>query len=775
MRFYLTTSSRVRSLSLLWALLLLGLLVPVVPTLAQSEPSPESSDTTVVPASETSTEISQESQDDEQPFDDDRLISPEEQLNERSFEQFTQGDYPGALATLQALLQRYQAQQNYALMGETLNGIALIQEALGDPDAALDAYQQALETYAALAPTDPEQSKSGEAYTLNSMGSVYAALGQPEAALGFVERSLVLFRELGASDEEAITLLNLGSLYASVNRLSDAIQTLQQALSIQQQRGNLIAVLSTLERLSSVYAQAGAFAEAARTLEQAIDQAMAAEDFFNAAIFLTRLAELAELTRDFGAAIEAYQTSLNYLQNLDEPIAQLQILGRLGNLYTETNQVEAALNSYEQAVTIAAAQGDILQEGQILLLMGMLHHQADAFEAAQQAYEQSLSLVQPLGVPLAEAQILRGLGEVYYDTGDTAKAFELTELALSRQQEIENAATNPVVQQEAGITLNLLGDLYRAQQQYEQALMIYEQALEKHEQAQDPVGKGETLRDVGVVLLFQGEPLQAVEPLFEAVEIWEFLSYNTGIILEPIAEAYQILQAALIAAEQIDGALVVAEQERSLPIRFQRGWQEGLQALPPGGLTLEQIQQTSASQTAPLVFYDIGTELVSEDQRSIPKLNIWLVLPTGEISLRQVNLEDFGITELPLLLNLIEAAQGVANGESPIDSTTDALQQLSALMLEPLTSDVTLPEAEALFVIPPPGLSMIPLESLQFIPEDGAQSDVLGDHYTVQVASSVQAIVLQIGQLGATPAPSPDSIQLSPAPSPDSEASSSEP
>ena len=676
--------------------------------------------------------------------EDNPALSAEDRLNQKSFEQYRQGDYQGALTTLQDLLQRYESQQNDGLVGETWNGIGLVQESLQDPNAALDAYQKALEAYTKLATTAPDEGNIGQARTLNSMGGVYVGLSQADAALGFFERALVLLRELNASQEEAITLLNLGGVYAATNKPSDAIQAFQQSLTIGQKLGDTTTILSALERLSVVYTQVGAFPAALNALQQAVSQAETDKDQLGAAIFLSRMGELQELTRDFDQARVAYERSLQHLEAIDEPIPQQQILVRLAGVYSETEQLPKALESYQKALAIATKQDDPLQQGEYMALIGTLQHQMGDLAAAQQTYEQAVALIQPLQIPLAEGQLLRGLGAVYHDQNNLPKAFEVTQQALARQRSLTGENVKPEVQQqEEGLTLNQLGDLYRSQQKYDQALANYQEALGLHRQANDPIGQGESLRDVALTLLFQGKPAEAVDPMSQSLEIWEVLAYHTGVILDPIGEAYQILQVALLKAQKNDVALVTAEQERSLPLRFQQGWQQGLQATPPAGLTLEQILQVPASQKAPLLFYDVGSDIAPENKEAMPRLRIWLVSPTGEITVQQVDLNAAGITELDIFLNLASTAQ----------TSAPSRQKLAELLIEPIAANLEAMNATQLLIVPPPGLTNIPFDKLP-LGKDGVQA--VGDRYTFQVGDSIQALTLKLNSsASATPSARP--------------------
>ncbi|MGA1603565.1 MAG: tetratricopeptide repeat protein, partial [Prochlorothrix sp.] len=553
-------------------------------------------------------------------------------LTEEAREEFNSGNLSATLERLEATLEAAEAAGDWQQTGDTLNNIGLIQEQLGEPDQALQAYQAAIAAYGNLgsssAEADRRNAQIGEAKTLNNLGAVYVTLAQPEAALGFLERSLVILREVTLPAEEAATLRNLGGIYASLNRFSDAIRALQQALELETELENIPAQLITQERLATLYTQVGALPEALRVLQAALPLAASVDPDLEG-VLQSQIGEVLELGGDYEGAIAAYEASLAIVENSSQPqVAQavLDLLTRLGALHQTLGQLEIGVERYQQVLERISSEDDPLLWGEVMMTLGQLYTQQQDWAAATQTYQEALGVVQPLNIPLAEAQLLRGLGTVYQSQEQFPQALDTLQQALALEQQVKNSDNiNPQVQQqEEGLTLNLLGDVYRSQQQYDLALAQYQAAYTALQTAQDGFGQGETLRDMGLTHLLNNNPREAVEPLVASVQLWQFLSYQSGSFLEPILEVHQLLQTALIRAEQIELALASAEDERSFPLRLNQVWQSQLQVRPPAPLSIDQIKDLVAEQQKPLFFFDLASAPGIDPDNTVAKLRIWV-------------------------------------------------------------------------------------------------------------------------------------------------------
>jgi tetratricopeptide (TPR) repeat protein len=116
-----------------------------------------------------------------------------------------------------------------ALTLQISNNIALVYSGTGQPQKALQLYEEAL-------PISREVgNRAGEATTLNNMAGVYSDIGQSQKALQLYEEALPIMREVGNRAGEATTLNGLAYLYQSLQRYSDAALAFEQSIALSQQ------------------------------------------------------------------------------------------------------------------------------------------------------------------------------------------------------------------------------------------------------------------------------------------------------------------------------------------------------------------------------------------------------------------------------------------------------------------------------------------------------------------------------------------------------------
>ncbi len=117
--------------------------------------------------------------------------------------------------------------QDRLLELQALNNMALVYHATGQPQRALELFEQALLLIREVG------NRAGEATTLNNMAMVYDATGQPQRALELYEQTLPLMRDVGNRAGEATTLADMaGVLYRYLNRSQEAITRMEQAIAV---------------------------------------------------------------------------------------------------------------------------------------------------------------------------------------------------------------------------------------------------------------------------------------------------------------------------------------------------------------------------------------------------------------------------------------------------------------------------------------------------------------------------------------------------------------
>jgi len=129
----------------------------------------------------------------------------------------------------------------------TLNNLGLVYDSIGQPQRALEYYEQALPLRRAV------EDRGGEATTLNNLGLVYYNIGQPQRALEYYEQALPLVRAVEDRGGEATTLNNLGLVYDSIGQPQRALEYYEQALPLIRAVENRGGEAATLNNLGGVY------------------------------------------------------------------------------------------------------------------------------------------------------------------------------------------------------------------------------------------------------------------------------------------------------------------------------------------------------------------------------------------------------------------------------------------------------------------------------------------------------------------------------------------
>jgi CHAT domain-containing protein len=253
-------------------------------------------------------------------------------------------------------------------------------------------------------------------------------------------------------------------------------------------------------------------------------------------------------------------------------------------------------------------------------------------------------------------------------------------------------------------------------------------------------------------------PLSSVPPALAQPQTERQAAVNQ---FETQVKAYQALQRALIAQNQPESALEVAQRGRArafvelLASRLSPASRQAIAINPP---SIEQIKQIARKQNATLVQYSIINEA---DKAS--ELYIWVIQPTGDVGFRQVNLKSLNTSVADLVTNSRESLgvrdcssweakstsevhplKGIFEVETVPRSevnSTERLQQLHQLLIQPiadlLPSD---PESRVIF-IPHGKLFLVPFAALQ-----DANKKYLIEQHTILTAPSIQVLELTYQQ-----------------------------
>ncbi|HEY9635011.1 MAG TPA: CHAT domain-containing tetratricopeptide repeat protein [Coleofasciculaceae cyanobacterium] len=322
--------------------------------------------------------------------------------------------------------------------------------------------------------------------------------------------------------------------------------------------------------------------------------------------------------------------------------------------------------------------------------------------------------------------------------------------------------------------------------QLEAALQSWQQALTIYREIGDRAGEGQALHNLGRTLLQSGNLAPAEKTLIDSIQVWESLRTQLGgknannvSIFETQAQSYRNLQQALVAQNRNDAALEIAERGRA------RAFVELLESrLPSNGRaqhlptrqmaisppTIEQIKQIAKEHNATLVEYSIisdNFQVSGKQQTQESDLFIWVIQPTGEVTLRRVDLKPLWQKQNTSLTDLVANTRKAIglSGDSSVSQVekrqtkgsqiqilktpnrlavpsqevrqTKELQQLYQLLIQPIADLLPKDPSARVVFIPQGSLFLVPFAALQ-----DASGKYLIEQHSILTAPAIQVLAL---------------------------------
>ncbi|MDZ7959573.1 MAG: CHAT domain-containing protein [Aulosira sp. DedQUE10] len=220
--------------------------------------------------------------------------------------------------------------------------------------------------------------------------------------------------------------------------------------------------------------------------------------------------------------------------------------------------------------------------------------------------------------------------------------------------------------------------------------------------------------------------------------------------LEKQTPVYKQLLKSLIAQNQPIEALEISERGRNRALVHLL-----TQSLPTKNVntpTAEAIKQVAKNQNATLVQYSLLYENITVEgkrQTQASELVIWVITPTGEISLRRVDLKAWQEKQQTMLADLINKIQysngskierdqgGIRTLEVKQNTSTLPGKQLHQLLVQPISDLLPTKQEARVIFIPQDKLFLVPFAALQ----DG-NNKYLIEKYTISTAPSIQVLDL---------------------------------
>lgn len=381
------------------------------------------------------------------------------------------------------------------LLGQCAWTLGQLLEERADFDAALDAYQTALDVFA-------RQPDDEVAFTvIRHMGDVYVAQGQYDAALEAYQRARDLARTLEtkaeAKADEMVVLANIFFIFQRQGRWQETMETTQRMQqvghAINESTGDAlfesIGMIFTMQVLVAQWR----CTEAREVGQQALDLAGDDERYNVAGEVFYQNALCAFTQYRFDEALELYQQALAINRARDDHDDEIETLNGIAQTYIMQARFNAALrqagrptdgtaattqasyakalDALQQALHLARDVDNRSLESAVLGSLGDVYAAQERFDEALDAYQQALQIARELDDRVDEAFRLLDIGEVYRDQQryDEARKAHEQALQIARAMRFQSLE---------GVVLHAISENYEAQQRLDEALDFRLQALD---------------------------------------------------------------------------------------------------------------------------------------------------------------------------------------------------------------------------------------------------------------------------------------------------------
>jgi len=286
-------------------------------------------------------------------------------------------------------------------------------------------FGAAVKTLQALVARDPQDPRAWY-----ELGKFSILQGQARRALDeYLVRALVLYKRSGDGYGEAETVNALGIGYARLGQTGDAIEQYRKAVELRRAIGNRRGEATSLRNLGTALTLAGRFDEAAASLAQARALHAELDDRAGLAAVENELGLLAEERGDYPAALDAFRRALQAWQRLEDPLGIAQAHDDIGYAHYQLGAYDNAQVYLERAADEYEALGDVNGSIRAQQELGLLALSRGRWQRARELLQASLERAEQGQMPEEAAVSRRHLAELALWQGDLAAALAEAERA----------------------------------------------------------------------------------------------------------------------------------------------------------------------------------------------------------------------------------------------------------------------------------------------------------------------------------------------------------
>jgi CHAT domain-containing protein len=410
---------------------------------------------------------------------------------------YDRGQYGEAILVLQQVVQRGDRLQQAVALGN----LSLTYQQLGQWEAAQQAVEQSLKLLREEGGESSSAQRNILAQTLDVQGQLQLSLGQPQAALETWQQTATIYRQSKNSPGETRSQINqaqalqaLGLYRQAFNTLSELNQSLQsqpdsvtKAVALRS-LGDALQVVGDLDQSQQVLTQSLAIAQSQQSAQAMSNASLSLGNTTRAqAALLTASADAApQVTRLVATTLQHYEqaatTAPDALTQIQAQLNQVSLLiqyDRFSEAQALITQIQPKLDQLPPSRATIYAQVNLAES-----LVKQVEKETEktdlpsrstplpspSLKGAAQLLAKAAQQGKQLGDKRAESYALGSLAALYEKTGQWQEAQPLTEQALVLAQAIAAPEITYRWQWQ-------LGRILKAQQQIPQAIAAYDAAV----------------------------------------------------------------------------------------------------------------------------------------------------------------------------------------------------------------------------------------------------------------------------------------------------------
>jgi tetratricopeptide (TPR) repeat protein len=316
------------------------------------------------------------------------------------------------------------------VLAQTLECLGLLYQRAGDWQAALEFFQDALNSLAADPSGLTTEEKLIHCRAKYGLGLAWSVLGQPDRAKAPLLEAVGLAEEIRSPTAEAIAHSNLGVLYISERNWAAAHSSLKRSLSIRSALGDRSGEGDIHLRLATVAHVSGNFSEACGACQRAVELFRDTDNRLDEMIALVRKAEALRELGQWADALAASEEALQeFRQQGHHSYYEAMALNQIAMTYLTQGDAECALSTSDASVAASSAVGDAIGEafgryvrGAALLELGGDRDARSELEESQQLFASQQDTIMAARVSVSLAVLL--------STKEPAAATTIAEKAL---------------------------------------------------------------------------------------------------------------------------------------------------------------------------------------------------------------------------------------------------------------------------------------------------------------------------------------------------------